>query len=140
MKLFEFCFHLRWRIHCKVYCETLNSDIIPPQGDTTFEKHVCAKEVLITGDFNINLLDFKNSKNVRSFVNLMFRCGMVPVIYKRTRVTTYTATVIDHMFTNSIINTEIKSAIIKTDISAIWKSRHWHRHRHSNINIVFYAV
>ena len=42
---------------------------------------------------------------------------MVPVINKLTRVTRYTATVIDCMFTNSIINTEIKSAIIKTDIS-----------------------
>ena len=47
----------------------------------------------------------------------MLRCGMVPVINKPTRVTRYTATAIDHMFTNSIINTEIKSAIIKADIS-----------------------
>ena len=47
----------------------------------------------------------------------MFRCGMVPVINKPTRVKRYTATAIDHMFTNSIINTEIKSAIIKADIS-----------------------
>ena len=44
---------------------------------------------------------------------MMFRCGMVPVINELTRVTRYTATAIDHMFTNSIINTEIKSAIIK---------------------------
>ena len=42
---------------------------------------------------------------------------MVPVINKPTRVTRYTATANDHMFTNSIINTEIKSAIIKADIS-----------------------
>ena len=105
-----------------MYRETLNSDIIPPQGDTIFEKHlqdlllrhdVCTNEVRITRDFNINLLDFENSKKVQSFVNLMFRCGMVPVINKPTRVTRYTATAIDHMFTNSIINTEIKSAIIK---------------------------
>ena len=48
----------------------------------------------------------------------MFCCGMVPVINKPTRVTRYTETaIIDHMFTNSIINTEIKSATIKTDIS-----------------------
>ena len=46
----------------------------------------------------------------------MFRCGMVPAINKPTRVTRYTATAIDHMFTNSIINTEIKSAIIKADL------------------------
>ena len=43
----------------------------------------------------------------------MFRCGMVPVINKQTRVTPvinkqtrvtrYTATVIDHLFTNQIL-------------------------------------
>ena len=75
------------------------------------------KQVLITGDFNLNLLDFENSKKVQSFVSLMFRCGMVPVINKPARVTRYFAIAIDYMFTNSIINTEIKSAIIKTDIS-----------------------
>ena len=105
----------------------LNLSYRPPQGDTTlFEKYlqdlllrydVCKKEVLITGDFNINLLDFENSKKVQSFVSLMFRYGMVPVINKPTRVTKDTATCIDHMFTNSIINTEIKSAILKADIS-----------------------
>ena len=42
---------------------------------------------------------------------------MVPVINKSTRVTRYTTTATDHMFTNSLINTEIKSAIIKADIS-----------------------
>ena len=47
----------------------------------------------------------------------MFRCGMVLVINKPTHVTRYTAAAIDHMFTNSVINTEIKSAIIKADIS-----------------------
>ena len=47
----------------------------------------------------------------------MFCCGMVPAVNKPTRVTRYTATVIDHIFTNSVTNTEIKSAIIKADIS-----------------------
>ena len=86
----------------------LNLSYRSPQGDTTlFEKHlqdllwrhdVCKKEVLMTGDFNINLLDFENNKKVQSFVNLMFPCGMIPVINKPTRVTRYTATAIDHMF------------------------------------------
>ena len=78
------------------------------------------EKFLETGDFNVNLLDSENNKKVQSFVNLMFRCGMVPVIKnvsehilavinKPTRVTTHTATAIDRMFTNSIINTEIKS-------------------------------
>ena len=81
--------------------------------------NLCKKEVLITGHFNINLLDFVNNKKVQSFVNLMFHCGMVPVINKGTRVTRYTATAVDHIFTSSIINTEIKSAIIKLTASII---------------------
>ena len=75
----------------------LNLSYRPPQGDTKlFWKHlqdlllrhdICKKEVFIKGDFNINFLDFENSKEVQSFVNLMFRCGMVPAVNKPTRVT-----------------------------------------------------
>ena len=42
---------------------------------------------------------------------------MVPAINKPTSVTRYNASAIDHMFTNSIINSEAKSAIIKAVIS-----------------------
>ena len=85
--------------------------------DLLLKNDVCKKEIGITVDFRINLLDFENNKKVQSFVNLTFHCGMVPAINKPTRVTRYTAAAIDHVFTNSIINTEIKSAIIKADIS-----------------------
>ena len=48
----------------------------------------------------------------------MFRFGMIPTINKPTRVTRHTATAIDHVFTNTIMgNIEIKTAIVKTDIS-----------------------
>ena len=105
----------------------MNLSYRPPQDNTIlFEKNlqdlllkndVYKKEILITGDFNINPLDDENNRKVQSFVNLMFHRGMVPTINKPTRVTRYTVTAVDHIFTNSIINTEIKSAIIKTDIS-----------------------
>ena len=43
---------------------------------------------------------------------------MIPTINKPTRVTRHTATAIDHVFTNTIMgNIEIKTAIVKTDIS-----------------------
>ena len=85
--------------------------------DLLLKNDVCKKEILVTGDFNIYLLDYENNKKVQNFVNLVFCCGMVSAINKPTRVTRYTATAIDRIFTNSIINTEIKSAIIKVDIS-----------------------
>ena len=43
---------------------------------------------------------------------------MIPTIKKLTRIKRHTATAIDHVFTNTIMdNIEIKSAILKTDIS-----------------------
>ena len=71
--------------------------------------------MILIDDFNINLLDFDKNKKVQSFVNLMFRFGMIPTINKPTRVTRYTATAIDHAFTNTIMdNIEINTAIVKT--------------------------
>ena len=98
----------------------------PPNGDS-YEKHMKSilskneatkKEVVLIGDFNINLLDFDKYKRVQSFVNLMFRFGMIPTINKPARVTRHAATAIDHVFTNTIMgNIENKTAIVKTDIS-----------------------
>ena len=34
---------------------------------------VTKKEVILIGDFNINLLNFGKNKRVQSFLNLMFR-------------------------------------------------------------------
>ena len=86
----------------------------PPNGDTTlFEKHtksILSKnnatkiEVILTGDFTINLLDFDKNQRVQSFVTLIFRFGMIPMANKPARVTRHTATAIDHVFTNTIMD------------------------------------
>ena len=73
--------------------------------------------MVLVRDFNINVLDFNESKMVQSFVNLMFRHGLILTVNKPTRVTRNTATAIDHIITISVINTEFKTGIIKTDIS-----------------------
>ena len=76
------------------------------------------KEMILLSDFNISLLDFDKNKRVQSFVTLMFRFGLIPTINKPTCVTRHIATPIDHVFTNTIKdNIEIKTAILKTDIS-----------------------
>ena len=41
---------------------------------------------------------------------------MIPTINKPTRVTRKTATAIDHILTNSFIDTTIKTGIIKSDV------------------------
>ena len=105
----------------------MNLTYRPPNGDPNeLENHfknilskrkITNKELVLVGDFNINVLDFNESKMVQNFVNLMFRHGLIPTINKPTRVTRNTATAIDHIIINSVINAEFKTGTIKTDIS-----------------------
>ena len=69
------------------------------------------------GDFNLNLLDYETNSKVKNFFNLMFSFNLIPVINKVTRVTKTSVTAIDHIITNSYLNTYIQTGIIKTDIS-----------------------
>ena len=47
----------------------------------------------------------------------MFQHGLVPVINKPTRITRKSATAIDHIITNSFLNNNIETGIIKSDVS-----------------------
>lgn len=66
----------------------------------------------MVGDFNINAFDSDESKKVQRFLNLMFRHNLIP-----TRVTRNAGSAIDRIITKSVINTEFKTGITKTDIS-----------------------
>ena len=47
----------------------------------------------------------------------MFCYGMIPTMSKPTRVTANTANAIDHVIINAIINTDLKTEILKICIS-----------------------
>ena len=81
------------------------------------KREITNKELVLVGDFKINVLEFNESKMVQNFVNLMFPHGLIPTINKPTRVTRNTATAIDHIITNLVINAEFKIGFTKTDIS-----------------------
>ena len=99
----------------------------PPNGDVKeFEKNlnkilstndILQKEVIMGGNFNMNLLDFEQNKKVENFLNIMFCHSMMPVINKPTHVTMNAATAIDHILINSVTTTKFKTEIIKSDIS-----------------------
>ena len=106
----------------------LNLTYRPPNGNVKeFGKHlnkmlstndILKKEVIIAGNFNMNLLDFEQNKEVQNFLKIMFEHSMMPVINKpTTRVTKNTATAIDHIFINSVTTTKFKTGIVKLDIS-----------------------
>ena len=101
----------------------------PPNGNCDHKNHCdhlqkiltnATKEnklYIVTGDFNLNCLEFHQSSEIRQFFNNMFKKGTIPLINRPTRVTTSSATFIDNIFTNCVFDTSLKNLIIKTSIS-----------------------
>ena len=75
------------------------------------------KHVFITGDFNINSLDYSSNEHVKDFFDASFQNYFVPLINRPTTVTRKSATCIDHILTNSFIDSEIEAGIFKNDMS-----------------------
>ena len=72
-------------------------------------------QTFILGDLNFNLLDYDDS-NFHTFVDTMYENGFYSLISKPTRITTHSATLIDHAWTN-IFNYPIHSGIIVDSIA-----------------------
>ena len=75
------------------------------------------KNVYIAGDFNLNLLDHSLNKKVHNSLNLIYQNSFILIVNKPSRVTRKTSTTIDHILTNSSVNTNFKTFIFKIDIS-----------------------
>ena len=60
------------------------------------------KEVIYTGDFNIDLFKTNSHNLTNEFLEMNFTHAMSPIISKPTRVTSNTATLIDNFFIKSI--------------------------------------
>ena len=80
------------------------------------KKGASSKTVFIAGDFNINSFDYDNNVSVRNFFNPIFQSGYLPLTQRATKVTT-TATAIDHIITDAMLESIIYSGIIKANIS-----------------------
>ena len=71
----------------------------------------------MVGDLNINSFDYDNNALVKRFLNLMFQSGFLPLIQRAARATRTTATAIDHIITDAILESTMHSGIIKANIS-----------------------
>ena len=97
----------------------------PPRGDShkfleEIKTLICKnqeKPLFLVGDLNINSLDYLINTNVRDFFNLIFQNSIFPLINRPPRVTKSSPAIIDHVLTNTIIDSEVQRGIIKTDIS-----------------------
>lgn len=90
--------------------EAFNQELSQFLGILTKEN----KDIFLMGDFNINLLN-TNHTGTNNFLNTLYSFNLYPTIFRPTRVTSRSATLIDNIFTNTLnVN---KSGIIMTDIS-----------------------
>ena len=75
------------------------------------------KPLLLVGDLSLNSLDYSRNTYVCDSLNFVFQNSICLVIKRPTRLTKSSAIVIDHILTNSVIESHIQSGIIKTDVS-----------------------
>ena len=58
-------------------------------------------EVFITGDINIDFFKYNTDNPTSDYLDMLLNLGYLPIITKATRITDHTATLIDHIYTNS---------------------------------------
>ena len=87
------------------------------------------KAAFLLRDFNLNVLDYGTEEVVKSFSNLFFQNGFLPLIQRPTRVTRTSTTAIDYILPNRVLENKIQSDIIKTDIVSQY-SRSWKQKKH----------
>ena len=98
----------------------------PPKGVSepfeTFLKEISKKQknnlnpFYFACDLNVNVLDHDKCGKVDSFLDLLYKNGLILTINKSTRVTIKTAISIDHILTNNFTDVHFKTTIFKTDI------------------------
>ena len=75
------------------------------------------KQTFLAGDFNINSLDYSRNTIVRDLFDFAFQNSTFSVENRQIRVTNTSATIIDDILRNSIIDSPLHSDTVKTDIS-----------------------
>ena len=78
--------------------ETFLNNVCSVIGKISRERKLC----LISGDFNINLLNYDKHPLTEDFVNTFSSFFLEPQILRPTRITSHSSTLIDNIFFNSI--------------------------------------
>ena len=93
------------------------NESFPDLFNNIIEK-VKSSTCFILGDTNYNLLNLNSHNPTEEYYNNLISASFKPLIWKPTRITEYSSTLIDHIWTNDLRHTSImKSSIIVTDIS-----------------------
>ena len=96
------------------YIESFITELTPQINNLLQSK----SNIILCGDFNINLLQIKNRPIFSDYFELMTTNGLYPAITYPTRFTDTNCTLIDNIFYKSKYNNTFKSSgILLTDIS-----------------------
>ena len=79
------------------------------------ELNINRYDTYILGDMNIDLLKHHIHQQTTRYLDMLYSHDLLPVITKPTRITSHTATLIDHIYTNTV--NRLISGILTTDIS-----------------------
>ena len=74
------------------------------------------KDIIISGDFNLNLLKIDSHVHTANFLDTMISHGFIPQITLPTRINSFSSTLIDNVFIRSK-ETRVNSGIIATQLS-----------------------
>ena len=74
------------------------------------------KHCYVMGDFNQDLLQYNHQVPTQEFIDSLSSHAFLPLIFNPTRLTSYSATLIDHIFTNKLAHS-VFSGIILNDLS-----------------------
>ena len=74
------------------------------------------KDIILVGDFNIDLLKINEHKDSNSFYNCMTSHLLIPTITRPTRITPTSSTLIDNIFTN-LWSKVADSSVVISDLS-----------------------
>ena len=72
------------------------------------------KEIILMGDFNINLLRYNKDHNSPDFLGQIYSCTLIPRIKSPTRLTPRSKTLRDNIFSNDTANEVIAGNILTT--------------------------
>ena len=101
-----------YRYPCMQQSE-FNEEYLKPLSEKLISEN---KEVILLGDFNIDLLKCDSNKNVSDFLDIIYSTNLVPNITSPTRLTSRSQTLIDNIF-SSIINDDCIAGNLISPIS-----------------------
>ena len=127
----------------------------PSSNPTKFTEHIENtlhkisrenKSVFLSGDFNMNLLNFETRNETNEFLNTMNSHFMLPFVLQPTRITEHSATLIDYIFANVFCHNALSGNIvtkiadhlpqflIAEDINLSYKSTEFYIHDFAQFN------